>query len=320
MEGGREDLVGAPPCLLVQIGGPERPAMTTQPIIAPATPTVVRTVGDLRDAVAALRATGRSVALVPTMGALHDGHLSLLRLAGDGDHAVVMSLFVNPTQFAPTEDLSAYPRDERRDLRLAAQAGVELVFAPDASQIYPEGFGTTITVNGPTRTLEGAARPDHFAGVATVVAKLLIAARPDRAVFGQKDAQQVAVIRRLIRDLDLDDIELLVGPIIREADGLAMSSRNAYLGPKDRAAALALRRALDATVDAVAGGLDDPRHLEQIALDVLAAEPRCAPEYARIVHPDTFTFADELGGPALMCVCGRVGPARLIDNQFLNPA
>lgn len=309
-----------PPCLLVQIGGPGRHAMTTQPIIAPATPTVVRTVADLRDAVAALRATGRSIALVPTMGALHDGHLSLLHLAGDGDHAAVMSLFVNPTQFAPTEDLAAYPRDEGRDLRLAAQAGAELVFAPHASEIYPDGFGTTITVNGPTRTLEGAARPDHFAGVATVVAKLLIAARPDRAVFGQKDAQQVAVIRRLVRDLHLDEIELVVGPIVRDAEGLAMSSRNAYLGPQDRAAALALRRALDAALDAVAAGVENPRHLEQIALDVLTAEPRCAPEYARIVHPDTFTFVNDLDGPALMCVCGRVGPARLIDNQFLNPA
>jgi len=314
------DLVGTPPCLLVQIGGPERHAMTTQPIIAPATPTVVRTVADLRDAVADLRATGRSIALVPTMGALHDGHLSLLGLAGDGDHAVVMSMFVNPTQFAPTEDFSAYPRDEGRDLRLAAHAGAELVFAPDASEIYPDGFGTTITVDGPTRTLEGAARPDHFAGVATVVAKLLIAARPDRAVFGQKDAQQVAVIRGLIRDLHLDEIELVVGPIIREADGLAMSSRNAYLEPRDRTAALVLRRALDAAVDAVAAGVDNPRHLEQIALVVLTAEPRCTPEYARIVHPVTFAFANDLDGPALMCVCGRVGPARLIDNQFLDPA
>jgi pantoate--beta-alanine ligase len=312
--------VGTPACLLVQIDGLERHPMTTLQIITPTTPTVVRTVAGLRDAVAALRTAGRSIALVPTMGALHDGHLSLLRLAGHGDHAVVMSLFVNPTQFAPTEDLSAYPRDEGRDLRLAAQAGAELVFAPDASEIYSDGFGTTITVDGPTRMLEGAARPDHFAGVATVVAKLLIAARPDRAVFGQKDAQQVAVIRRLIRDLHLDDIELVVGPIVREPDGLAMSSRNAYLGPQDRTAALVLRRALDAAVDAVDAGVDDPRHLEQIALDVLSAEPRCTPEYARIVHPDTFAFANHLDGPALMCVCGRVGPARLIDNQFLKPA
>ena len=312
--------MGTPPCLLVQIGGPERHAMTTQPIIAPVTPTVVRTVAGLRDAVTSLRAGDRHVALVPTMGALHDGHSSLLRLAGDGGHAVAMSLFVNPTQFAPTEDFAAYPRDESRDLHVAAQAGAELVFAPDAAEMYANGFGTTITVDGPTRTLEGAARPDHFAGVATVVAKLLIAARPDRAVFGQKDAQQVAVIRRLMRDLHLDDIELVVGPIVREPDGLAMSSRNAYLEAEDRAAARVLRRALDIVVDAVAAGVGDPRRLEQIALGVLADEPRIAPEYARIVHPDTFAFVNDLDGPALMCVAGRAGPARLIDNQYLNPA
>lgn len=293
--------------------------MTTQPATTPRTPTVVRTVADLRREVAARRENGRRVALVPTMGALHDGHMSLVRMAGDDEHAVVMSLFVNPTQFAPTEDLASYPRDEARDLRLAAQAGAELVFAPAAAEVYPQQFGTTITVEGPTHTLEGAARPHHFAGVATVVAKLLIAARPDRAVFGQKDAQQVAVIRRLVRDLHLDDIDLVVGPIVREADGLAMSSRNAYLDPEDRTAALTLRRALDAAVDAVAAGIDDPRRLEQIAWDVLGTEPRCAAEYARIVHPDTFAFVPDLDGPALMCVAGRVGPARLIDNQFLNP-
>ncbi len=294
--------------------------MTAHTATAPFTPTVVRSVPDLREAVASLRATGRRVALVPTMGGLHEGHLSLLHRAGDDDHAVVMSLFVNPTQFAPTEDLAAYPHDEDRDLSLAAQSGAELVFAPGVTEVYPDGFGTTITVDGPTRTLEGAARPHHFAGVATVVAKLLIAARPDRAVFGQKDAQQVAVIRRLVRDLHMDDIDLVVGPIVREADGLAMSSRNAYLGPADRAAALALRRALDAAVHAHAAGVDDPQRLEQIAWDVLAEEPRCAPEYARIVHPDTFAYTRDLGGPALMCVAGRVGPARLIDNQSLNPA
>jgi pantoate--beta-alanine ligase len=258
--------------------------MTTQAATTPTTPTVVRTVGDLRDAVVAIRAGGRQVALVPTMGALHDGHLSLMRLAGVDDHAVVMSLFVNPTQFAPTEDLSAYPRDEARDLQLAADAGTELVFAPRVDEIYPDGFGTTITVDGPTRVLE------------------------------------VAVIRRLVRDLHLDDMDLVIGSIVRESDGLAMSSRNAYLGHEDRAAALVLRRALDAALDAVATGVTSPARIEQVALDVLTAEPRCTPEYARIVHPDTFTFPDDLNGPALLCVAARVGPARLIDNQFLNPA
>lgn len=293
--------------------------MTATATLPTTTPRVVRTVADLRDAVATLRDSGRRIGLVPTMGALHDGHLSLLRLAAADDHAVVMTLFVNPTQFAPTEDLSAYPRDEARDLALAGDAGAELVFAPDVAEIYPDGFGTTIAVDGPTRTLEGAARPDHFTGVATVVAKLLIAARPDRAVFGQKDAQQVAVIRRLVRDLHLDDVDLVIGPIVREPDGLAMSSRNAYLSADDRAAAIVLRRALDAAQAAVAGGARDPRAVEATARAVLDAEPRCTPDYASIVNPDTFAPAADFDGPTLMCVAARVGPARLIDNQPLTP-
>jgi pantoate--beta-alanine ligase len=290
---------------------------TATPTIAP--PRTVRTVADLRDAVAALRARGRRVSLVPTMGALHEGHLSLLRLAAEDDHAVVMSLFVNPTQFAPTEDLAAYPRDEARDVALAGAEGAELVFAPYVAEIYPDGFATTVTVGGPALTLEGAARPHHFAGVATVVAKLLVAARPDRAVFGQKDAQQVAVIRRVVRDLHLDDIDLAIGPIVREPDGLAMSSRNAYLGPDDRAAAIVLRRSLDAALAAVEGGERDPRAVERIARGVLTAEARCAPEYASVVDPDTFCPAFDLAGSALLCVAARVGPARLIDNQYLSP-
>ncbi len=279
--------------------------------------TVVRTRADLRAAVGALRATGRSIGFVPTMGAFHEGHLSLMRLAGEADHAVVVSLFVNPTQFAPTEDLSAYPRHESRDLALAGSAGALLVFAPDVAEIYPDGFATTVAVGGPTRTLEGATRPDHFAGVATVVAKLLNIVRPDRVVFGQKDAQQVAVVRRMMRDLDLDDVEFVIGPIVREPDGLAMSSRNVYLGPEDRAAALVLRRSLDAAQAVVDSGVRDPRAIEATALAVLAGEPRCAPDYATIVHPDTFAVPDTLDGPALMCVAARVGPARLIDNHRL---
>ena len=293
--------------------------MTTMTTSRGTTPRIARTVADLRGQVGELRASGRSVALVPTMGAFHPGHLSLMRLARSDDHAVVVSLFVNPTQFAPADDLSAYPRAEERDLALAADAGVELVFAPDVAEIYPDGFGTTVTIDGPTRFLEGASRPGHFAGVATVVTKLLLAVRPDRAVFGQKDAQQVAMIRRLVTDLHLDDIELVIGPIAREPDGLAMSSRNAYLDAADRAAAIVLRRALDTALDLVATGARDPREVERVALGVLSSEVRCEPEYASLVDPVTFEPVTDLDIPALLCVAARVGPARLIDNQYIEP-
>jgi len=283
------------------------------------TPIVIRTVTDLRDTLGALRAAGNRIGFVPTMGAFHEGHLSLMRLAGEDDHVVVVSLFVNPTQFAPTEDLAAYPRDEERDLAMAADAGARIVFAPMVDEVYPSGFGTSVTVSGPTGVLEGASRPDHFSGVATVVTKLLNMVRPDRVVFGQKDAQQAAVIRRLMLDLDFDDVELVIGPIVREDDGLAMSSRNAYLNADERRAATVLRRALDMAEAAFEGGERHPHSLEAIALATLRDEPACEPEYATIVHPDTFTLIDQpIEGPALLCLAARVGPARLIDNTDLT--
>ncbi|WP_217915883.1 pantoate--beta-alanine ligase [Miltoncostaea marina] len=276
---------------------------------------------DLRQRVAAMRAAGRRIAVVMTMGAFHEGHLDLMRRAGADGHAVVVTLFVNPTQFGAGEDLAAYPRDEARDVALASRQGVELVFAPDAAEVYPEGFATAITVGGPSAGLEGAARPHHFAGVATVVAKLLLMVRPDRAVFGQKDAQQVAVVRRLMTDLHLDDVELVVAPTTREADGLAMSSRNAYLGPDDRAAAPALSRALRAAEALVAEGERDAARIEARARAVVEAEPRCELEYATVVDRDTFRPLARLDGEdALLVVAARVGPARLIDNVPLpNP-
>ncbi len=291
---------------------------SSRPPLPPQSPAVVRTVDDLRRAVADLRASGRRIAVVPTMGAFHQGHLDLMRRAGEDGYAVVVTLFVNPTQFAPTEDLSRYPRDEARDLALAAENGVDLVFAPDAAEVYPPGFGTQITVAGPSAGLEGASRPHHFGGVATVVAKLLLAVRPDRAVFGQKDAQQVAVVRRLMRDLHLDDIELVVAPITREPDGLAMSSRNVYLDPEDRAAAVVLSRALRAAEALVAEGERTAARIEDAARAVIAAEPRCALEYASVVDPDTFEPLSTIEGDALLAVAARVGPVRLIDNQPLH--
>jgi pantoate--beta-alanine ligase len=277
----------------------------------------VRTVAELRRAVGELRAEGRAVALVPTMGAFHEGHLSLMRRAGADGHAVVVSLFVNPTQFGRGEDLAAYPRDEARDLALARGAGVALVWTPAVEDVYPPGFCTAIEVAGPSRGLEGAARPDHFGGVATVVAKLLLAVRPDRAVFGAKDAQQVAVVRRLMRDLHLDDIDLVVAPVVREPDGLAMSSRNAYLTAPERAAALALSRALHRLSALAGAGETDTARLCREALDVMRAEPLCEPEYAAVVDPGTFDHLPVLDRTAVVCVAARVGRARLIDTITL---
>ncbi len=278
----------------------------------------ITAVAELRRAVAAERARGRTIGLVATMGALHDGHLSLVRRARDDGGAVVMSLFVNPAQFDSGEDLAAYPRDAERDTRLAARAGVEILFAPPVNEVYPDGFATTVTVAGLTDGLCGEHRgPGHFAGVATVVAKLLNMVAPDVAYFGQKDAQQVAVIRRLVRDLDMP-VRIEACPTVREADGLAMSSRNARLGPGDRARAVGLSRALRAAEDAVAAGERDPRELARVARRTLA-EHEIEPEYVELVSPHTFAPVDGVDGPVLLAVAAQVGPARLIDNTIVTP-
>lgn len=291
---------------------------STSPQATDAPIPVARTVDAIRTLVDDLRARGRRIAFVPTMGALHEGHLSLIRQAAAGGHAVVVSIFVNPTQFGPTEDLAAYPRDEARDLELAAGAGADLAFVPGVAEVYPDGFATTITVDGPSRPLEGEIRPHHFAGVATVVAKLLLMVRPDRLLLGQKDAQQVAVVRGMMRDLHLDHIELVVAPIVREDDGLAMSSRNAYLDADDRRHATALVRGLRAAAALAAAGETSGPRLEQAALDVMAAEDGVEPQYAALVHPHTFDRLHTLADPATLCVAAQVGPARLIDNLILH--
>ncbi|MCB0882424.1 MAG: pantoate--beta-alanine ligase [Thermoleophilia bacterium] len=280
---------------------------------------IIRTVADLRGAVAALRAEGRTIGFVPTMGALHDGHLSLVRRAAEGGAAVVVSIFVNPTQFAANEDLSKYPRDERGDVEKLTAAGAELVFCPTPDQIYPDGFSTTVMVDGPSQGLEGQIRPTHFAGVATVVAKLLLMVRPDRVVFGQKDAQQVAVVRRLMRDLHMDEIEMVVAPTVREADGLAMSSRNAYLSPDERTRSLALWRGLEAARAAAAGGERDADTLQRVAHAELAAQQGITVDYVRLVDADTFQPMKTLDRDGVLCVAARVGHTRLIDNAPLSP-
>ena len=274
----------------------------------------VRAKDELRSALAGHRAAGSSIGLVPTMGSLHEGHLSLLRAAREECDFVVMSLFVNPTQFGPGEDLDRYPRDEERDARLAEEAGVDLVYAPPVEEVYPEDFVTSVEVEGLTEVLDGdpARRgPEHFRGVTTVVAKLFNAVQPDVAYFGQKDAQQLAVIRRMVRDLDIP-VRIEGLPTVREADGLAMSSRNAYLDDADRERAPALSRALHAAEsrareDSLAAGIEAGR-AELAAAGV-------EPEYLEARDPDDLTLATELNGRPGIARRRRPGRRRAADRQ-----
>jgi pantoate--beta-alanine ligase len=278
----------------------------------------LRTVADLRAALAPARRGGRSIGLVPTMGALHDGHLSLIAMARAACDVVVVSLFINPTQFEDAADLGAYPRDEARDARLAQEAGADILFAPPSGEVYPQGFATTVRVGAITAPLEGQSRgEEHFAGVATVVTKLFNMVQPDIAYFGQKDAQQVAVIRRLVRDLDMP-VRIEVGPTVREPDGLALSSRNVRLQNGERAKALALPRALQAARAAVQQGERDPAAVTQAARAAMH-DHGVEPEYLELVTPDTFAPVRRIDGePVLMAVAARVGAVRLIDNELLT--
>jgi pantoate--beta-alanine ligase len=275
----------------------------------------VRTVGELRAALAARRAAG-DIGLVPTMGYFHEGHLSLMRQARDDCATVVVSLFVNPTQFGEGEDLDAYPRDEARDAELAAEQGVDLLFAPSADEVYPAGFGTTVQVHGLTDVLCGEHRPDHFDGVTTVVTKLLNMVQPDVAYFGQKDAQQAIVIRKLVRDLDMP-VRIDVLPTVREPDGLALSSRNAYLSAEERERALALSRALKAADATVAEGRRDAASVLASARAELEARG-VEPEYLELRSADDLSPAERVNGKTLLAVAARLGRARLIDNTILG--
>jgi pantoate--beta-alanine ligase len=280
----------------------------------------VRTKAELREALALARREGRSVGLVPTMGALHEGHLSLLRAARERCDVVVMSLFVNPAQFRPAEDLTSYPRDEARDAELAAAEGVDLIYAPSVEEVYPEGFATTVAVGGGlTDVLDGDPSrrgPEHFRGVTTVVAKLFNTVQPDVAFFGQKDGQQAVVIRQMVRDLDFP-VEIVVMPTVREPDGLALSSRNAYLEPAERERATALSRALQAAANVAASG----ERSVSVALEAARAELEAAgivPEYLEARHAEGLTPAQSFNGrPVMVAVAARVGKARLIDNVLI---
>ncbi len=276
---------------------------------------VLNTIGEFRGARAGF---GGTLGLVPTMGFLHEGHLALVRRARAENDAVAVSIFVNPTQFGPTEDLASYPRDLDRDLRLLDKEGVDLVFNPSPEDVYPAGFDSHIETGSVSAPLEGARRPGHFRGVATVVAKLFNVVQPDRAYFGQKDGQQVRVIERMARDLDFP-IEIVVVPTVRESDGLAMSSRNTYLNPGERQAALCLHKGLTSAQERWRAGERDAETLRRQVAQAIEAEPLAQVDYISVA--DSATLAEVDGpatGPVLLSTAVRVGKARLIDNVMLS--
>jgi pantoate--beta-alanine ligase len=278
----------------------------------------LRTVAELRTALRPARRAERSIGLVPTMGSLHEGHLSLIAAARAQTDEVVVSLFVNPSQFEDAGDLAAYPRDEGRDAALAAEAGADLLFAPSLDEVYPPGFSTEVRVSGPlTATLEGEHRgPGHFHGVTTVVTKLLNMAQPDVAFFGQKDAQQALVIRRLVRDLDID-VRIEIAPTVREPDGLALSSRNVRLHGDDRRRALALSRALQAAEQAASAGERDAEAIARLARAQMR-DLQVEPEYLELVDPQDLAPVKRIDGETLVAVAARVGEVRLIDNTTIS--
>jgi len=275
---------------------------------------VVRTRAGLRDALAA---APRPVGLVPTMGWLHDGHRALMRRAHDADATTVVTIFVNPRQFNVADDFAKYPRSEARDLEICESEGVDLVFAPDPDEVYPLGFDTVVSLGAVARPLEGAARPGHFDGVATVVAILFNLVGADRAYFGQKDAQQVMVIRQMARDLAIPT-EVVACPTIREADGLALSSRNVHLGEAERAAAPVLHRALLAARDRWVAGERSAEALRAIMRAELAVEPLAEVDYVAVADGRTLAELDRVDGPALASLAVRFGSTRLIDNEPLD--
>lgn len=274
-------------------------------------------IDEVRTAVAAARADGRRIACVPTMGALHAGHLSLMEHAREVSGFVAVTIFVNPTQFGPQEDLAKYPRPLDADLKACRDAGVDLVFVPDVEAIYPAGFATFVEVDGLSTVLEGAARPGHFRGVTTVVLKLLNIVQPDVAVFGQKDFQQQALIRRMVRDLNVP-VEIDVRPTVREADGLALSSRNVYLSPVERKSALSLSESLNRARDCLLQGDTDLHSIREEMLTTLRSRPSVEPDYAVIVDPDTLQMLSHSQPHMAVLVAARVGSTRLIDNLVVE--
>ncbi len=277
---------------------------------------IVETVSEARAACRAAKNRGK-LGLVPTMGALHEGHLSLVRAAKSQCDVVVVSLFVNPTQFGPNEDLSKYPRTFERDRELLLKEGVDFLFAPTVAEMYPPGGTTFVNVEGLSEKLDGKSRPGHFRGVTTVVSKLFHIVEPDLAFFGQKDAAQVAVIRQMARDLDFP-VEIVVCPIVREADGLALSSRNVYLDAAQRKSALVLSRSLQKVREAFDRGQRDASRLIQAGKGAFADEPSVRLDYFEVVDPDTLDPVAQIANPTLVAVAAFVGTTRLIDNIVMG--
>jgi pantoate--beta-alanine ligase len=279
---------------------------------------VIDSIEAMKERSTRLRVEGNRLGFVPTMGSLHEGHLSLMRRARAEDHEVVVSIFVNPTQFGPGEDFAAYPRDLSRDSALCREAGVDVLFTPRAEEMYPQGFSTTVKVKGLTEELCGLSRPGHFDGVTTVVAKLFSIVRPHTAYFGLKDYQQFKVVERMAADLDLP-VKVTGLPTVREPDGLAMSSRNAYLSPAERSSALAISRALRAAEEAAAGGEKGAAALLALARSVLGQAPGARIDYLELVDPETLTQAAAVGPRgAVMAMAVFAGRTRLIDNALLR--
>lgn len=280
-------------------------------------PVITRTVQEARAWVESERAAGRKIGFVPTMGALHRGHVSLIEASTKDNDRTVVSIFVNPAQFGPHEDLSKYPRPFEKDVAMCKAAGAHMIYAPPVEVMYPPNYSTYVNVERLTETLCGAKRPGHFRGVATVVTKLFNVIRAHRAYFGQKDAQQVRVIQQLVRDLDID-VEIIPCPIVREKDGLAMSSRNVYLNPKQRQTATVLRRALQAIEAAHTKGETSVPRLKELALSLINREPHAYVDYVEFVAADTLQPLDRVEGRTLVALAVRVGNARLIDNMTVS--
>jgi len=278
---------------------------------------IITTISEMQDHSNRLRDQGDRIGFVPTMGFLHEGHLSLMRKAREDNHALVVSIFVNPTQFGPGEDYSSYPRDLEKDASLCREVGCDVLFTPGADEMYPQGNVTTVSVTGLTEALCGASRPEHFDGVTTVISKLFNIVRPHRSYFGLKDYQQYRVILRMVQDLNMN-IDVIGLPTVREEDGLAMSSRNAYLYDDERSGALSLSRSLDAAREMVREGTRDPRAIEEKVTGIIGSESVTRIDYVSVVNADDLSPLSTIEGRALLALAVFVGDARLIDNTVLE--